>query len=86
MKIEMQPGAESLERLQLVLWFARMKDNTEKAMIDYFVKGYTPELLAFLYGIDAPNITRAANRLNDINHQIEQVKNYDFYQISDKTK
>jgi len=66
MFIPLQPGVESECKIGLVLELCRFNQNTHKAMVKYFVHGWSLDLLAFTFGIRKPNLVRSITRMNDV--------------------
>ena len=73
MYIRMQPGTECEQRMTLLLSLCRFNDNTQQAMLRYFVNGWTLELLAYTFNIQKPNLVRSIARVQDVYDTIQQI-------------
>lgn len=84
MIIPMQAGIESKERIELLLTLTpKFNDNTKKALRFHFVNGGDVAMCSFMFGIAQPNMQRSINRLNEVNHTVEQIKQLDLYHLSE---
>ena len=87
MLIPMQPGGEKTERIILLLSLCQFGEDTNSALIKYFVNGHPIKLAAYEHGLLRPNLARSIKTLNETSHIVEQIKHIDLYHLTDtKTK
>jgi hypothetical protein len=84
MNLPLVAGGESAQRIALLLkLLPKLSENTCQALTAHFVKGYDTDWIFNLYGIVQPNFTRSINKLNAVNHIVEQIKETDSIHLTD---
>jgi hypothetical protein len=87
MYLPMQLGSQTQERLSIVLKLAnKLSDNTKAALTKHLVNGWDVDTVCNCFDMKQPNFSRALKTVNEVNHLIEQAKDYDLYHLSDVKK
>lgn len=87
MYLPMQPGAETQERVTLLLRLAnKLSDNTKLALKKHLVNGWDVDTVCNCFDMKQPNFSRALKTLNEVNYVVEQIKDYDLYRVNDMKK
>jgi hypothetical protein len=84
MNLPLVAGGEGAQRIALLLMLLpKLSANTRDALTSHFVNGYDADWIHNLYGIVQPNFTRSINKLNAVNHIVEQIKETDSIHLTD---
>ncbi|GAB3021664.1 PapB/FocB family fimbrial expression transcriptional regulator [Bowmanella dokdonensis] len=84
MQLPLVAGSEPAERLEILFrLLPRMAKKTKQALLDHLVHGAPVELCCYRYQLLQPNFSRALATLNNTNHLVEQVKDFDLYRLKD---
>jgi hypothetical protein len=74
MNLPLVAGAESAQRIALLLMLTKLSENTSNALTAHFVSGFDINFVDMIYGIDQPNFTRAVANLTAVNNTVEKIK------------
>ena len=76
LRIKMQPGTECEQHITLLLSLCRLNDNTQQAMLRYFVNGWTLDLLAYTFNIEKPNLVRCITKVQEVYDTIQKINTH----------
>lgn len=79
----MIPGGEKEARMKLLFKFTKLSESTQEMLLAHFVKGVPIEHCVVLFNMAQPNVSRAISAINNINHNVEEIKHIDLYHLTD---